>query len=78
MTSLRVGRWMMLGVAVALIVSLAAAGGALAGQPTGAQSATEAWGEKNPTVLKVGSTAPSQSHYWVGMRVMASPRSSRT
>jgi tripartite ATP-independent transporter DctP family solute receptor len=59
-------------LAILVAVSLPFAGTAQAGQPTGGQTATEAWGEKNPTVLKVGSTAPSQSHYWVGMRVMAS------
>ena len=65
--------WMAVGmVAILVSASLALTGMAQAGQPTGAHSATEAWGEKNPTVLKVGSTAPSQSHYWVGMRIMAS------
>jgi len=73
MTRQQMRTWMAMGtVMVCLTASLVVTEMARAGQPTGAQSATEAWGDKNPTVLKVGSTAPSQSHYWVGMRIMAS------
>ena len=50
-----------------MAVGLLLAGAAWAGQPSGAG---DAWGEKNPTVIKVGSTASATNHYWVGMRIM--------
>jgi tripartite ATP-independent transporter DctP family solute receptor len=53
--------------AAALVVGLLFAGAAWAGQPA---ATGDAWGEKNPTVIKVGSTASANNHYWVGMRIM--------
>ena len=50
-----------------LFVGLLFGGAAWAGQPT---ATGDAWGEKNPTVIKVGSTASANNHYWVGMRIM--------
>jgi len=34
-------------------------------------TAAEIWGEKNPTVLKIGGTGPLTSQYSVGVRIMA-------
>jgi tripartite ATP-independent transporter DctP family solute receptor len=60
----------MLGLLVLLLVGgLVLPAGVQAGQ-AGPVSTTDAWGEKNPTIMKVGSTASAQNHYWVGMRSM--------
>ncbi len=74
MATRRTATWVAMVAAVMLLAAVSALQGvAQAGQPAAGQSgATEAWGDKSPVVLKVGSTAPPQSHYWVGMRVMAS------
>ena len=76
MATRRTATWVAMVAAVMLLAAVSALQGvAQAGQPAAGQSgATEAWGDKSPVVLKVGSTAPPQSHYWVGMRVMASHR----
>jgi TRAP-type transport system periplasmic protein len=36
----------------------------------GGSPAIEAWGEKSPTVIKIGGTSPLQHHYFVGLRIM--------
>ncbi|MEI8190692.1 MAG: TRAP transporter substrate-binding protein DctP, partial [candidate division NC10 bacterium] len=67
----RMRRWMAVGMlAILVAASLMIAGTAQAGQPTGGQSATDTWGEKNPTVIKIGGTSPLQHHYFVGLRIM--------
>ena len=70
----RRSRWVVPGALAGLLVAIGLLGishAGQAGQPT-PSTTVDVWGEKNATVIKVGTTVPLQSHYWVGMRVMAS------
>ena len=69
----RRSRWVVLGALAGLLVAVGLLGishAGQAGQPT-PPSTVDVWGEKNATVIKVGTTVPLQSPYWIGMRAMA-------
>src|SRR5512147_76777 len=69
----RRSRWIVLGTLAGLLMAVGLSGLAhagQAGQPT-PSSTVDVWGDKNATIIKVGTTVPLQSPYWVGMRAMA-------
>ena len=69
----RRSRWVAVGALAGLLVAVGLSAIGHAGQagPPTPSSNVDVWGEKNATVIKVGTTVPLQSPYWIGMRAMA-------
>jgi tripartite ATP-independent transporter DctP family solute receptor len=72
----RSGIWASVGIlaillgAILALPSIGQAGQAMQPGQAGPSPAIEAWGEPNPTILKIGGTSPLQHHYFVGLRIM--------